>query len=64
MLEKRLYSLKEFVVYTGFSMTKAREIAKRHECEFTVRTDGKIYIDIIKFNEYMEKCMRYGIAIQ
>lgn len=62
-MEKRLYSLKEFTIYTGLGMTKAREIAKRHECDFTIRMGNKIFIDIVKFDKYMDKCMKYGISM-
>lgn len=63
-MEKRLYSLKEFVHYTGFGSTKAREIARRHESDFTIRLGNKIFIDIEKFNIYMERCREFGIPIQ
>lgn len=62
-MEKRLYSLKEFTKYTGMGMSKARELAKVHECDFTVRVGNKIFIDIEGFNSYMQQCMQFGVPI-
>lgn len=62
-MEKRFYSLKEFAVYTGFGSTRAREIARRHESEFAVRMGNKIFVDIEKFNAYVDRCMEFGVPI-
>lgn len=62
-VEKRLYSLKEFTQYTGFGMTRAREIARRHESDFVIRMGNKIFVDIQKFNAYMDRCMEFGVPI-
>lgn len=62
-VEKRLYSLKEFTQYTGFGMTRAREIARHHESEFVVRMGNKIFVDIQKFNAYVDRCMEFGVPI-
>lgn len=62
-MEKRLYSLKEFCSYTGFGMTRARAIAKNHENDFALRMGNKLYIDIVKFDSYMNRCMEFGVPI-
>lgn len=62
-MEKRLYSLKEFSSYTGIGATKARELARQHESDFTVRVGNKIFIDIKGFENYMQRCMQFGVPI-
>lgn len=56
-------TLKELCQYTGWGMTKAREIAKRPESSYTLRVGNKLYIDKEGFDSFLNKCMKYHISI-
>lgn len=56
-------TLKELCQYTGWGMTKAREIAKRPESSYTLRVGNKLYIDKESFDSFINKCMKYHISI-
>ena len=45
LMEKVLLSIKEVCEYTGWGMTKTREILKRPESRFTVRVGNRLYVN-------------------
>ena len=62
-VERRFLTLKEVCKYTGWGLTKTREIIKRKDSTFTVKICNKYFIDKKKFDSYLENCMRYRITI-
>lgn len=62
-MDKALLSLKEVCEYTGWGKTKAREILKRENSNFTVRVGNRLYVNKKLFNEYLERVARYHIPI-
>ena len=62
-MEKGLLSLKEVCEYTGSGKTKAREVLKRKDSTFMVRLGTKLYVNRKLFDDYLEKCARYHIAV-
>lgn len=62
-MNKRFLTIKELSEYTGWGETKLREIANREESTFTLRCGRNVYIDKEKFDEYLEKCIKYKIRI-
>lgn len=62
-MDKRFLSLKEMCGYTGWGMTKAREIVKRKDSTFTLKVGGKYFIDKLKLDAYLDRCMKYHIEI-
>lgn len=62
-MDKALLSLKEVCEYTGWGMTKTREILKRLESRFTVRVGNRLYVNKELFDEYLVKCAKYQIDI-
>lgn len=63
LMEKVLLSIKEVCEYTGWGMTKIREILKRPESRFTVRVGNRLYVNKELFDEYLVKCAKYQIDI-
>lgn len=63
LMEKVLLSIKEVCEYTGWGMTKTREILKRSESGFTVRVGNRLYVNKELFDEYLVKCAKYQIDI-
>ncbi len=63
LMEKVLLSIKEVCEYTGWGMTKTREILKRSESRFTVRVGNRLYVNKELFDEYLVKCAKYQIDI-
>lgn len=63
LMEKVLLSIKEVCEYTGWGMTKTREILKRPESGFTVRVGNRLYVNKELFDEYLVKCAKYQIDI-
>ncbi len=61
--EKALLSLKEVCEYTGWGMTKVREILKRENSPFTVRMGNRLYANKKLFDDYLDRCAKYGIVI-
>ena len=43
-MEKVLMSIKEVCEYTGWGMTKTREILKRSDSDFTIRVGNRLYV--------------------
>lgn len=62
-MDRRLITLKEAHEYTGFGMTKMREIANRPESNFTIRLGNKIFIDKELLDKYIDRCIKYQISI-
>ena len=62
-MDKALLSLKEVCEYTGWGKTKAREILKGENSNFTVRVGNRLYVNKKLFNEYLERVARYHIPI-
>ena len=62
-MDKALLSLKEVCEYTGWGKTKAREILKRENSNFTVRVGNRLYVNKKLFKEYLERVARYHIPI-
>ena len=62
-MERRFMSLKELCEYTGWGMTKAREVVKRTDSNFTLRVGSKIFVDKSKLDSYLDNCMKYHISI-
>lgn len=62
-MEKRFLSLKELCEYTGWGMTKIREIVKDESCDFAVRLGNKYFVDKEMFNEHIRQCMKYHKSI-
>lgn len=62
-MDKVLLNIKEVCEYTGWSMTKTREILKRPESKFTVRVGNRLYVNKELFDEYLVKCAKYHIDI-
>ena len=62
-MEKGLFSLKEVCEYTGWGKTKARAVLKRKDSTFTVRFGNKLYVNRKLFDEYLERCAKYHIAV-
>lgn len=60
---KRLLTVKEFCEYTGFGKTKAYELARSPNSHFTVRLGNKIFFDKERFDDYLEHCEKYNIAM-
>lgn len=61
--EKRFITIKELADYTGWGLTKTREVVKRENSGFTLRVGNKYFIDKNKFDKYIENCIRYNISI-
>ena len=59
LMEKVLLSIKEVCEYTGWGMTKTREILNRPESRFTVRVGNRLYVNKELFDEYLVKCAKY-----
>ena len=55
-MEKALLSLKEVCDYTGWGITKAREILRRKDSTFTVRVGNRLYVNKKLFDRHLEKC--------
>lgn len=62
-MEKILLSLNEVCEYTGFGKTKAREILKRPDSNFTIRIGNRLYVDKELFDSWLKKCAKYQIKI-
>ena len=62
-MDKALLSLNEVCDYTGWGKTKAREILKRKDSKSTVRLGNRLYVNKKLFDEYLERCARFHIAI-
>ena len=62
-MDKALLNLNEVCEYTGWGKTKAREILKRDNSKFTVRLGNRLYVNKKLFDEYLERCAKYQIAI-
>ena len=62
-MDKALLSLNEVCEYTGWGKTKAREILKRKNSNFTVRLGNRLYVNKKLFDDYLEKCAKYHIPI-
>lgn len=62
-MDKGLLNIREVCEYTGWGMTKAREILKRPESRFTVRVGNRLYVNKELFDEYLIKCAKYQIDI-
>lgn len=58
-----LLSLQEVCEYTGWGMTKARQILKRSNSSLTVRMGNRLYANKKLFDEYLERCAKYQIPI-
>jgi excisionase family DNA binding protein len=61
-MERDLLTLKEFCVYTGLGMTKAREIVKENNT-FSVQIGNKWYISKSRFDNHIDRCIKYQISI-
>ena len=46
-MEKVLMSIKEVCEYTGWGMTKTREILKRSDSDFTIRVGNRLYVCLL-----------------
>ena len=57
-MEKVLLNIKEVCEYTGWGMTKTREILKRPESKFTVRVGNRLYVNKELFDDYLVKCAK------
>lgn len=58
--EKVLLNLKEFMEYTGFKETYARQLLKRPRIGFSLKLGGKWYVHRERFDEWLvEKCGEY-----
>lgn len=57
-MEKILLSLKEVCEYTGWGMTKTREIVKNPANKFTIREGNKIFVHKKLFDEYLLSCAK------
>lgn len=62
-MDKILLSLNEVCEYTGWGKTKAREILKRPNSEFTIILGNRLYVHKKKFDQYLDKCAKYKIII-
>lgn len=62
-MDKKLLTIKDICEYTGLGKTKVREILKRDNSTFTVRIGNRLYADKNKFDEYIERCIKYKIKI-
>lgn len=62
-MDKKLLTIKDICEYTGLGKTKVREILKRDNSTFTVRIGNRLYADKSKFDEYIERCIKYKIKI-
>lgn len=62
-MEKRFLSLKELCEYTGWGMTKVREIVKRDSCDFAVRLGNKYFVDKDAFDAHLVQCMKYHLPV-
>ena len=60
---KKFLTIKELADYTGWGLTKTREVVKRNENSFTLRVGSKYFVDREKFDKYIENCMKYNINI-
>lgn len=56
-------NLKEVCKYTGWGMTKVREIARSPDNNFVIRCDNRYYFDKTEFDNYLTNCMKYQITI-
>ncbi len=56
-------SLKEVMEYTGWGMTKTREILKRPTSKFTVRVGNRLFVNKKEFEKYLDKCSKFQIDI-
>ncbi|MCI5515031.1 MAG: excisionase [Oscillospiraceae bacterium] len=57
-MEKVLMSIKEVCKYTGWGMTKTREILKRSDSDFTIRVGNRLYVNKQLFDDYLVKCAK------
>ena len=55
-MEKCLLSLKEVCAYTGWGQTKAREILKGKNSNFTVIVGNRLYVNKRLFDDYLDRC--------
>nr|DAT55565.1 MAG TPA: excisionase [Caudoviricetes sp.] len=62
-MEKALLSLKEVCEYTGWGQTKTRKLLKENEGGFAIRVGNRLYVHKEKFDEYLNRCAKYGIDI-
>lgn len=62
-MDKKFFTIKEICEYTGWGETKVREIAKRKDSTFTVKMGNRYYIDKKKFDDYLDRCMKYQLGI-
>lgn len=62
-MEKALLSLKEVCEYTGWGQTKTRKLLKENEGGFAIRVGNRLYVHKKKFDEYLNRCAKYGIDI-
>lgn len=54
MNDKKLLSLKELCEYLGIGETKAREIIKRHDCNFRVRIGNRYYANKTLLDKWID----------
>lgn len=57
-MEKVLMNIKEVCEYTGWGMTKTREILKRSDSDFTIRVGNRLYVNKQLFDDYLVKCAK------
>lgn len=57
-LFKEIKMIQEEVVYTGWGMTKTREILKRSDSDFTIRVGNRLYVNKKLFDDYLVKCAK------
>lgn len=62
-MEKRLLTVKELCEYTGWGMTKVREILNRDDSSFTIRMGNRLYADKAAFDKFIDNCAKHQISI-
>jgi len=63
VIDRELLNVKQVCDYTGWGATKVREIIKRPDSTFTIRLGNRLYVDKNKFDEFLDRCIRYQIRI-
>lgn len=62
-MDKRLLNIKEVCEYTGWGESKVRKLLKKPESTFTIIFGNRLYVDKEKFDEYIDRCIKYHIRI-
>lgn len=61
--DKILLTVPEIMEYTGFGEKKVRSILNNPKSTYTIRNGKKLYAHKKRFEEYLDRCAKFGLTL-